>query len=133
MTTTSRDIVLDHTLDREFVADHTVDRAQRPIVEGPNKFKLAIFGANVSTGQGGLTQADNTIKLGNWGEIQGLAQKADRYGIEGFTRSLAGRDSPAPSGPGDGSSRRSPGLRVSRPPRRTSRFSPPATSRSSTR
>lgn len=69
---------------RDFVADHTVERATRPITDGPNKFKVAIFGANVSTGQGGLTLADNTIKAANWGEIQGLAQKADRYGLEGF-------------------------------------------------
>jgi alkanesulfonate monooxygenase SsuD/methylene tetrahydromethanopterin reductase-like flavin-dependent oxidoreductase (luciferase family) len=69
---------------REFVADHTVERSQRPIADGPNAFKVAIFGANVSTGQGGLTLADNTIKLGNWTEIQKLAQKADKYGVEGF-------------------------------------------------
>ena len=69
---------------RDFVADYTVGRETRPIVAGPNKFKFAIFGANVSTGQGGLTLADNTIKLGNWGEIERLAQKADRYGVEGF-------------------------------------------------
>lgn len=69
---------------RDFVADYTVERAQRPIVGDENKFKVAIFGANVSTGQGGLTHADNMIKLGNWDEIRGLAQKADRYGVDGF-------------------------------------------------
>lgn len=68
---------------RDFVADHTIDRDQRPIMSG-NKMKFAIFGANVSTGQGGLTLAENMIKLGNWDEVRGLAQKADRYGIEGF-------------------------------------------------
>lgn len=84
---------------REFVADHTVDRGQRPIMDGPNKFKFAIFGANVTTGQGGLNFAENTIKLGNWNEVRSLAQKADRYGVEGFIpiarwRSLAGPDRP---------------------------------------
>ena len=84
---------------REFVADYTVERAQRPIVDGPNKFKVAIFGANVSTGQGGLNFAENTIKLGNWAEIRSLAQKADRYGVEGFIpiarwTALAGPDRP---------------------------------------
>jgi len=69
---------------RDFVADYTVERAHRPIADGPNKFKVAIFGANVSTGQGGLTFADEAIKLGNWDEIRGLAVKADRYGVEGF-------------------------------------------------
>ncbi|MFF0090275.1 hypothetical protein ACFYSF_09985 [Streptomyces canus] len=58
--------------------DHTVERDKRPILDGPNKFKVAIFGANVSTGQGGLSFADDMIKLGGWDEIKGLAQKADR-------------------------------------------------------
>ncbi|MET9014915.1 LLM class flavin-dependent oxidoreductase [Streptomyces olivaceoviridis] len=84
---------------RDFVADHTVDRSQRPMIGGPNKFKVAIFGANVTTGQGGLNFAENTIKLGNWGEIQGLAQKADRYGVDGFIpiarwQGLSGPDRP---------------------------------------
>ena len=84
---------------RDFVAEHTVDRSQLPIVGGDNKVKFAIFGANVTTGQGGLNFAENTIKLGNWAEIRNLAQKADRYGVEGFIpiarwRSLAGPDRP---------------------------------------
>ncbi|MCG2624732.1 LLM class flavin-dependent oxidoreductase [Arthrobacter sp. I2-34] len=93
MTITSSDV------DRDFIADHTVERARRPIMDGPNKFKVAMFGANVSTGQGGLTLAENTIKLGNWGEVEGLAQKADRYGVEGFIpiarwQGLSGPDRP---------------------------------------
>jgi alkanesulfonate monooxygenase SsuD/methylene tetrahydromethanopterin reductase-like flavin-dependent oxidoreductase (luciferase family) len=89
----------DTELSKNFVADHTVERTDRPIVDGPNKFKMAIFGANVSTGQGGLTLAENMIKLGNWDEIKGLAQKADRYGVEGFIpiarwQGLAGPDRP---------------------------------------
>ncbi|MFI1465474.1 LLM class flavin-dependent oxidoreductase [Nocardia carnea] len=84
---------------REFVADHTVERNQRPMIDGPNKFKFAIFGANVSTGQGGLTLAENTIKLGNWDEVRGLAEKADAYGVEGFIpiarwQGLSGPDRP---------------------------------------
>ncbi len=84
---------------RDFVADHTVERSQRPMMDGPNKFKVAIFGANVTTGQGGLNLAENTIKLGNWGEIEGLAQKADRYGVDGFIpiarwQGLSGPDRP---------------------------------------
>lgn len=75
---------IDVAVEREFVADHTIERSQQPIIAGPNTVKVAIFGANVSTGQGGLTLADNTIALGNWGEIQNLAQKADRYGVDGF-------------------------------------------------
>ena len=69
------------------------------MVGGDNTFKVAIFGANVSTGQGGLNFAENTIKLGNWGEVQDLAQKADRYGVDGFIpiarwQGLAGPDRP---------------------------------------
>ncbi|KPI00309.1 luciferase family protein [Actinobacteria bacterium OK006] len=84
---------------RDFIADHTVERSQRPMIGGPNNFKVAIFGANVTTGQGGLNLAENTIKLGNWGEIQGLAQKADRYGVDGFIpiarwQGLSGPDRP---------------------------------------
>ncbi|MEV0494041.1 hypothetical protein [Streptomyces atratus] len=58
---------------RDFIADHTVERSQRPMIGGPNNFKVAIFGANVTTGQGGLNLAENTIKLGNWGESSGVA------------------------------------------------------------
>lgn len=99
MSITSSEVVADHAVDRDFVADHTVERTERPIMDGPNKFKTAIFGANVSTGQGGLTLADNMIKLGNWAEIQNLAQKADRYGVEGFIpiarwQGLSGPDRP---------------------------------------
>lgn len=99
MSVASRDFVANHTADRDFVADHTVERDQRPIMDGPNKFKVAMFGANVSTGEGGLTFADNMIKLGNWDEVRGLAQKADRYGVEGFIpiarwQGLSGPDRP---------------------------------------
>ena len=118
---------------REFVADHTVERSQRPIADGPNKFKVAIFGANVSTGQGGLTLADNTIKLGNWDEIRGLAKRRTSTASRASSRSLAGRGCPAPIGPGADSSRPSPGRRVWRQRRRTSRSSRHATSRSSIR
>ncbi|MFE3144082.1 LLM class flavin-dependent oxidoreductase [Streptomyces scopuliridis] len=53
----------------------------------------------MTTGQGGLNLAENTIKAGNWGEIQGLAQKADRYGVDGFIpiarwQGLSGPDRP---------------------------------------
>ena len=84
---------------RDFVADHTVQRDESPMIAGDNAFKIAIFGANVSTGQGGLNLAENTIKLGNWDEVQGLAQKADRYGVDGYIpiarwQGLAGPDRP---------------------------------------
>jgi alkanesulfonate monooxygenase SsuD/methylene tetrahydromethanopterin reductase-like flavin-dependent oxidoreductase (luciferase family) len=99
MSIASRDVVANHTVERDFVADHTVERDQRPIMDGPNKFKVAMFGANVSTGEGGLTFAENMIKLGNWDEVRGLAQKADRYGVEGFIpiarwQGLTGPDRP---------------------------------------
>lgn len=58
------------TVDRDFVADHTVERDQRPMIANPTSFKVALFGANVTRGQGGLNLAENTIKLGNWGEVQ---------------------------------------------------------------
>ncbi|NRP90607.1 Flavin-dependent oxidoreductase, luciferase family (includes alkanesulfonate monooxygenase SsuD and methylene tetrahydromethanopterin reductase) [Rhizobium mongolense subsp. loessense] len=88
-----------NVVSRDFVADHTIDRDQRPMLGGPNKFKVAIFGANVTTGQGGLNLAENTIRLGNWGEVHGLAQKADRYGVDGFIpiarwQGLSGPDRP---------------------------------------
>lgn len=99
MSIASHDLIDAETGDRDFVADHTVERAERPIVDGPNKLKIAIFGANVSTGQGGLTHAENTIKLGNWSEVQGLAQKAERFGVDGFIpiarwQGLAGPERP---------------------------------------
>jgi dimethylsulfone monooxygenase len=99
MTITSSDLVANRAVDRDFVADHTVERDQRPMIGGPNAFKVAIFGANVTTGQGGLNLAENTIKLGNWGEVQALAQKADRYGVDGFIpiarwQGLSGPDRP---------------------------------------
>jgi dimethylsulfone monooxygenase len=84
---------------RDYVADHTVDRDQRPMIGGDNAFKIAVFGANVTTGQGGLNYAENTIKLGNWDEVKSLAQKADRYGVDGFIpiarwMGLTGPDAP---------------------------------------
>lgn len=84
---------------RDFVADYTVQRDDSPMIGGDNAFKVAVFGANVSTGQGGLNFAENTIELGNWDEVRGLAQKADRYGVDGFIpiarwQGLAGPDRP---------------------------------------
>lgn len=81
------------------IADGTVRRSERPIIDGPNAFKIAIFGANVSTGQGGLTLADNTLELANWGQVQEIAQKADSYGVDGFIpisrwQGLAGPERP---------------------------------------
>lgn len=84
MTLISHESVANPTVERDFVADHTVQRDQSPMIGGDNAFKVAVFGANVTTGQGGLNFAENTIKLGNWGEIEQLAQKADRYGVDGF-------------------------------------------------
>lgn len=88
-----------NVVSRDFVADHTIERDQRPMLGGPNKFKVAIFGANVTAGQGGLNLAENTIRLGNWGEVHDLAQKADRYGVDGFIpiarwQGLSGPDRP---------------------------------------
>jgi alkanesulfonate monooxygenase SsuD/methylene tetrahydromethanopterin reductase-like flavin-dependent oxidoreductase (luciferase family) len=65
-------------------ADHTVTRAERPIVAGPNRFKIAIFGANASGGMGGMTKAEGTIRLHEWGEVEALAKRADTIGLEGF-------------------------------------------------
>lgn len=84
---------------RDFVADHTVQRDDSPMIGGDNAFKVAIFGANVTTGQGGLNFAEDTIKLGNWDEVKHLAQKADRFGVDGFIpiarwQGLAGPDRP---------------------------------------
>jgi len=84
---------------REFVADHTVQRDASPMLAADNAFKMAIFGANCSTGQGGLNFADEAMKLGNWGEVEQLAVKADRYGVDGFIpiarwMGLAGPDRP---------------------------------------
>jgi dimethylsulfone monooxygenase len=99
MSIASKETSTDHPVDRDFVADYTVERDKGPMVGGDNAFKVAIFGANVSTGQGGLNFAENSIKLGNWGEVQHLAQKADRYGVDGFIpiarwQGLAGPDRP---------------------------------------
>jgi len=84
---------------RDFVADYTVQRDESPMIGGDNAFKVAIFGANVTTGQGGLNLAENTLKLGNWSEVEQLAQKADRYGVDGFIpiarwQGLSGPDRP---------------------------------------
>ena len=42
---------------REFVADHTGDRMKRPIIDGPNKAKFAMFGANVTTASGAWSRS----------------------------------------------------------------------------
>lgn len=118
---------------RDFVADHTVERSQRPMIGGPNKFKVAIFGANVTTGQGGLNLAENTIKLGNWGEIKVSRRRPTATVSTGSSPSPAGKVSRAPTARGAGSSRRSRGPQVWQQPRRTYRSSPPASSPSSTR
>lgn len=101
MSIVTNESATENTFDRDFVADYTVERDKGPpMVGGDNAFKVAIFGANVSTGQGGLNFAENSIKLGNWGEVQHLAQKADRYGVDGFIPiarwqgGLAGPDRP---------------------------------------
>jgi alkanesulfonate monooxygenase SsuD/methylene tetrahydromethanopterin reductase-like flavin-dependent oxidoreductase (luciferase family) len=99
MSIAPNDIVTDDTVGPDYRADHTVERNHRAIVDGPNAMKVAMFGANVSTGEGGLTFADNMIKLNNWSEVAALAQKADRYGVEGFIpiarwQGLSGPDRP---------------------------------------
>ncbi len=101
MSIVTNESATENTFDRDFVADYTVERDKGPPWSGgDNAFKVAIFGANVSTGQGGLNFAENSIKLGNWGEVQHLAQKADRYGVDGFIppiarwQGLAGPDRP---------------------------------------
>src|SRR5687768_3377985 len=84
---------------RDFVADYTVQRDDSPMIGGDNAFKVAVFGANVTTGQGGLNFAEEGLKLNNWSEVEQLAIKADRYGVDGFVpiarwMGLSGPDRP---------------------------------------
>lgn len=74
----------DHYFDHRVTADHTVERSQRPVLSGPNKLKLGIFGANASGGNGSMTFAENQIQLGHWSEVRDIAKKADSLGIEAF-------------------------------------------------
>ncbi|SLK14310.1 LLM class flavin-dependent oxidoreductase [Arthrobacter sp. P2b] len=84
---------------RDFVADYTVQRDDSPMIGGENAFKVAVFGANVTTGQGGLNFAEEGLQLNNWSEVEQLAIKADRYGVDGFVpiarwMGLSGPDRP---------------------------------------
>jgi alkanesulfonate monooxygenase SsuD/methylene tetrahydromethanopterin reductase-like flavin-dependent oxidoreductase (luciferase family) len=62
--------------------DATVPSSATPLLGGPNKFKLAVFGANVLRGCS-MTTVDGTLKV-EWEESKRVAQLAEEAGIEGF-------------------------------------------------
>ena len=51
-----------------------------PLLESKNKFKLGVFGVNVSSGCS-MTDLPNTLKA-EWAESVALAQAAERAGFE---------------------------------------------------
>lgn len=52
-----------------------------PMLDGANRFKLAVFGLNVSGGQS-ATAAEGIIQGGDWGETRRLAVQADAAGFD---------------------------------------------------
>lgn len=52
-----------------------------PMVDDANRFKLAVFGLNVSGGQS-ATSAEGILKGGDWGEVRRLALQADAAGFD---------------------------------------------------
>jgi alkanesulfonate monooxygenase SsuD/methylene tetrahydromethanopterin reductase-like flavin-dependent oxidoreductase (luciferase family) len=81
----------------EAVADHTVPRDARPLIAGPNRFKIGIFGANASGGMGGLTTAEGMIELASWAEVERLARRSEALGLEAFIPIARWK---SPAGPG---------------------------------
>ena len=59
----------------------SADSDARPMVDDANRFKLAVFGLNVSGGQS-ATSAAGTLKGGDWGEVRRLALQADAAGFD---------------------------------------------------
>src|SRR3982074_1148338 len=62
------------------VADRSLDRKSVPLLNDENKFKLAVFGVNVSGGCA-MTTADGTIQV-DWAESRRIAKAADAAGLD---------------------------------------------------
>jgi len=62
------------------VADRSRDRTSVPLLNDENKFKLAVFGVNVSGGCA-MTTADGTIQV-DWAESRRIAKAADAAGLD---------------------------------------------------
>jgi dimethylsulfone monooxygenase len=60
--------------------DHSVDRADGPLLNHDNPFKLGVFGINVSGGCS-MTSAEGTIEV-DWDETRRLAVAADEAGFD---------------------------------------------------
>ena len=52
-----------------------------PMLDSANRFKLAVFGLNVSGGQS-ATSAEGVLQGGDWGEVRSLALQADAAGFD---------------------------------------------------
>ncbi len=66
----------------ERLADHSVPNTSTPILGSPNRFKLAVFSANMAGGAN-LTTAPEAPQV-TWAESVRIAQAADHAGIEGL-------------------------------------------------
>jgi FMNH2-dependent dimethyl sulfone monooxygenase len=62
------------------VADRSLDRKSVPLLNDENKFKLAVFGVNVSGGCA-MTTADGIIQV-DWAESRRIAKAADAAGLD---------------------------------------------------
>ena len=62
------------------VADRSRNRTSVPLLNDENKFKLAVFGVNVSGGCA-MTTADGTIQV-DWAESWRIAKAADAAGLD---------------------------------------------------
>ena len=58
-----------------------IDKASLPMMDEVNRFKLAVFGLNVSGGQS-ATAAKGVLRGGDWGEVKRLALQADVAGFD---------------------------------------------------
>ena len=61
-------------------SDHSRERANHPLLNDDNAFKLGVFGVNVSRGCS-MTDAEGTIEV-EWSESLEVAQAADRAGLD---------------------------------------------------
>jgi dimethylsulfone monooxygenase len=79
-------------------ADRTVSRDSAPVLSGPNKMKLGVFGTNLRHGSAGPSFSDEFIQLDNWSENLDLALASERAGFEMFFPIARWRGFGGPSG-----------------------------------
>jgi FMNH2-dependent dimethyl sulfone monooxygenase len=64
------------------ILDHSLDRDTATVLNGPDRLKLGVFGANLSCGMGGITTHPGRPMAGNWDEMKAIALAADEAGFD---------------------------------------------------